>query len=246
MLLEPAIRFAPDLTVGALNARYEGAEPEDILHAGLRLYAGGIALVSSFGAESAVLLHMAAQINPHVPVLMVDTLMLFPQTLDYQQRLSGELGLTDVRRIGLSDAEARARDPYGAMHFSDPDGCCHMRKVEPLERALRHFAAHVSGRKRYQNGQRARMRVFEADAAGRIKINPLAGWEPRDISAYMDRHDLPRHPLVAQGYPSIGCVPCTSRVSEGEDPRAGRWRGSDKTECGIHLGVRERAERITQ
>ena len=244
MLLEPAIRFAPDLTVGALNARYEGAEPEDILHAGLRFYAGGIALVSSFGAESAVLLHMAAQINPHVPVLMIDTLMLFPQTLEYQQLLSAELGLTDVRRIGLSEAEVRARDPYGALHFSDPDACCEMRKVAPLERALSHFAAQVSGRKRYQNGQRAKMPVFEADTVGRIKINPLAAWDPERIAAYMGRHDLPRHPLVARGYPSIGCVPCTSRVAEGEDPRAGRWRGSDKTECGIHFGAPGRAERI--
>ncbi len=244
MLLEPAIRFAPDLTVDALNARYEGAAPEDILHAGLRFYAGGIALVSSFGAESAVLLHMAAQINPHVPVLMIDTLMLFPQTLEYQQTLSRELGLTDVRRIGLSNAQARAGDPYGALHFSDPDRCCHMRKVAPLERALSLFSAHVSGRKRFQSGVRAAMKVFEADAAGRIKINPLAAWGPQEIVGYMDRHDLPRHPLVDEGYPSIGCAPCTSRVDAGEDPRAGRWRGSDKTECGIHLGAQRRAERI--
>ncbi len=244
MLLEPAIRFAPDLGVEALNARYEGAAPEDILHAGLRLYAGGIALVSSFGAESAVLLHMAAQINPHVPVLMIDTLMLFPQTLEYQHRLSADLGLTDVRRIGLTAAQARQKDPFGALHLGDPDACCRMRKVEPLDRALGHFAAHISGRKRYQNGLRAKMSVFETDAAGRIRINPLAGWGPEQIAGYIDRHDLPRHPLVARGYPSIGCVPCTSRVGEGEDLRAGRWRGSDKTECGIHLGAQGRAERI--
>ncbi len=244
MRLDPSITFAPDLAVEALNARYEGAPAEDILHAGLRFYAGGIALVSSFGAESAVLLHMAAQINPHVPVLMIDTLMLFPQTLDYQLELSAHLGLTNVRRIGLSTEQARKADPFGALHLSDPDRCCAVRKVAPMELALGGFAAHVSGRKRFQAGTRTSMPVFEADAAGRIKINPLAKWRAADLGAYMDRFDLPRHPLVAKGFPSIGCVPCTSRVGKGEDARAGRWRGQDKTECGIHFGAEQRPERI--
>lgn len=244
MRLEPGLAFAPDLTVEALNARYEGAPAEDILHAGLRFYAGGIAMVSSFGAESSVLLHMAAEINPHVPVLMIDTLMLFPQTLDYQLALSTHLGLTDVRRIGLVADQARQADPYGALHLSDPDRCCHLRKVAPLEQVLGGFAAHVSGRKRFQAGTRAAMPVFEADTAGRIKINPLAKWQAADLAAYMDRFDLPRHPLVAKGFLSIGCVPCTSRVAKGEDARAGRWRGQDKTECGIHFGTEGRAERI--
>ncbi|MEM8871672.1 MAG: phosphoadenylyl-sulfate reductase [Pseudomonadota bacterium] len=244
MRLEPGIGFTPDLAVDALNARYTGAPAEDILHAGLRFFAGGVALVSSFGAESAVLLHLAAQINPHVPVLMIDTLMLFPQTLEYQQELAFHLGLTDVRRIGLSVAEARETDPYAALHLSDPDRCCAVRKVAPLERALSGFTAHVSGRKRFQAGTRAAMPVFEADHAGRVKINPLADWRPADISAYFERHALPRHPLVDQGFPSIGCVPCTSQVNPGEDTRAGRWRGQSKTECGIHFSTAGRAERI--
>lgn len=243
MRLEPAVTFAPDLAVAALNARYEGAPAEDVLHAGLRFYAGGIALVSSFGAESAVLLHMAAQINPHVPVLMIDTLMLFPQTLEYQLELSAHLGLTDVRRIGPGAEETRKADPYGALHLSNPDACCNLRKVAPLGRALGGFAAHVSGRKRFQSGTRAAMEVFETDAAGRIKINPLAAWDAKRLTAYMERHALPRHPLVARGYPSIGCVPCTSRVGEGEDARAGRWRGQDKVECGIHFGPTGQVER---
>ena len=243
MRLEPAIRFAPDLAVGALNTRYEGAPAEEVLHAALRFYAGGIGLVSSFGAESAVLLHMAAQINPHVPVLMIDTLMLFPETLRYQEELSAWLGLTDVRRISVPRAVRRERDPWGALHIADPDACCALRKVAPLEDALRGFSAHVSGRKRFQSGTRAAMKLFEADAAGRIKVNPLAAWGAAEIADYFAAHELPRHSLVARGYPSIGCVPCTSRVEDGEDPRAGRWRGSDKVECGIHFAAEGRVER---
>jgi len=234
----------PDLSVAALNARFEGAPAEDILHAGLRFYAGGIALVSSFGADAAVLLHMAAQINPHVPVLFIDTLMLFPQTLEYQTKLAGNLGLTDVRRIGHTRESLRTRDPMGALHLTDPDACCHMRKVEPLEQALSLFQAQISGRKRFQSASRAQMPVFESDAKGRIKINPLARWTAKDLATYRTRHDLPAHPLMDKGYPSIGCVPCTSKVAAGEDPRAGRWRGQTKSECGIHFSA-EGAERIS-
>lgn len=243
MRLDRSVDFAPDLSVDALNTRYEGAPAQDILHAGLRFWAGGVALVSSFGADAAVLLHMTSQINPHVPVLFIDTAMLFPQTLEYQTALAAELGLTDVRRIGLGRETLRARDPMGALHLTDTDSCCRMRKVEPLEETLNLFSAHVSGRKRFQSTVRANMKVFETDAAGRVRISPLAGWSAADLAKHRDRHDLPAHPLVERGYPSIGCVPCTSRVAPGEDLRAGRWRGQNKTECGIHLGA-GRAERI--
>lgn len=245
MLLERAVRFSPDLAVGALNARYEGAPAEDVLHAALRLYAGRIAVVSSFGAESAVLLHMAGTINPHVPVLLIDTGMLFPQTLAYCEALSARLGLTDLRRIGHDRETLKRRDPHGALHLADPDACCRIRKVEPLRRALAPFEAQISGRKRFQSGTRAEMPIFEADAAGRIRVNPLAAWSAAMLGAYMDRHDLPRHPLVETGYPSIGCIPCTSRVAADEDPRAGRWRGIAKTECGIHTGPDGRMERTS-
>ncbi|MEM8788634.1 MAG: phosphoadenylyl-sulfate reductase [Pseudomonadota bacterium] len=240
---EPAFAFNPDRSVAGLNARYDGARAEEILHAALRYHAGGIAVVSSFGADSAVLLHMAAQINPHVPVLMVDTLMLFPQTLDYQRNLAAHLGLTDVRVIRHDAETLRRRDRFGALHLSDPDACCALRKVEPLDRALAGFSAHISGRKRFQSGTRAAMPVFETDAEGRLKVNPLADWDTARIAAYLEDHALPRHPLVAEGFPSIGCVPCTTRVRPGEDPRAGRWRGSEKTECGIHFGPTGRVER---
>ncbi len=231
---EPRPGFAPDLSVGALNAQLRQASAEEALHAAFALHGDRVALVSSFGAESAVLLHMVAELRPETPVLLVDTEMLFPQTLAYQQDLTAYLGLTDVRRIAQSREDLKARDPYGALHLTDPDTCCAMRKVEPLQGALVGFDASISGRKRFQAGTRTAMDIFETDDEGRMKVNPLADWKTVDVALYMDRHELPRHPLVAEGYPSIGCMPCTSTVEDGEDPRAGRWRGTEKVECGIH------------
>ncbi len=245
MLHNPPGHFAADRRADSLTSHYSGATAEDVLHAGLRLFAGEIALVSSFGAESAVLLHMAAQINPHVPVLLVDTQMLFPETLAYQMALTDHLGLTDVRRIRPDAGDLGRKDRFDALHLSDTDACCDLRKVRPLARGLRYFNATISGRKRFQSGTRAAMSLFEADPSGRIKVNPLAEWAPEDLPAYAKKHDLPAHPLVKSGFLSIGCAPCTTPVGAGEDPRAGRWRGSDKIECGIHFGPNGVAERMT-
>lgn len=196
---------------------------------------GRIALVSSFGAESVVLLHLVSVLAPATPVLFIDTQMLFPETLAYQQELSGRLALSDVRVIRANPAARAAADPDGALHRANPDACCALRKTEPLERALAPFDAWITGRKRYQGATRAALDFFEAETDSRIKINPLAHWGREDIEDYIVNNRLPRHPLVAKGYPSIGCAPCTGPVAEGEDPRAGRWRGSEKTECGIHF-----------
>jgi phosphoadenosine phosphosulfate reductase len=190
---------------------------------------GRTALVSSFGAESVVLLHMVSEVDPATPVLFLDTEMLFPETLAYQEEVAETLGLTGIRRIGPA-----AGDPDGTLHRTDPDACCALRKTEPLERALEPFDAWITGRKRYQGGARRALPLVEPDG-GRLKINPLAAWSREDVGAYMGRHALPRHPLVAKGYPSIGCAPCTTPVSRGEDERAGRWRGTWKDECGIHF-----------
>ncbi|MEO1639276.1 MAG: phosphoadenylyl-sulfate reductase [Pseudomonadota bacterium] len=195
---------------------------------------GPVAMVSSFGAESVVLLHMIAQIDPPTPIIFLDTEMLFPETLTYQREVAAFLGLTDVRIVAPDRADVLAEDVDGILHLADTDACCDLRKTRPLETALQDFGGWITGRKQFQNGQRAQLPLFEKDGA-RIKINPLAQWSAEDLRAYMDAHDLPRHPLVAQGYPSIGCMPCTTRVREHEDPRAGRWRDSEKTECGIHL-----------
>ncbi len=196
---------------------------------------GKVALVSSFGAESVVLLHMVAQINPDTPVVFLDTEMLFPETLTYQREVAETLGLTNVQVIRPDRARVLERDVDGILHTFDTDACCALRKTEPLERALQGYGGWITGRKRVQGGTRVNLPIYEKDGGARVKINPLASWTPQMIADYMDTHDLPRHPLVARGFASIGCAPCTTKVAEGEDPRAGRWRGTDKTECGIHF-----------
>lgn len=236
-----------DETVAALNTltRHQGAVA--VLERALSDPAvGPIALVSSFGAESVALLHLLSVIDRSVPVIFLDTEMLFPETLAYQRELAERLRLSDLRIMRPAPASVAARDPDGTLHGTDPDACCALRKTEPLAEALDGFAAWITGRKRYQGGQRAELEFFEVEAAtGRIKVNPLARWRAEDVAEYMAENNLPRHPLVSKGYPSIGCAPCTTRVAPGEDPRAGRWRGAGKTECGIHFGpggvVRRRA-----
>jgi phosphoadenosine phosphosulfate reductase len=220
--------------VKALNERLRDAHPSEILRVALGEYGGRIALVSSFGAESAVLLHLAAQVDPTVPVLFLDTGMLFGQTLDYRQSLAKRLGLTDVRDLRPQFQELATGDPNADLHKTDTDACCHIRKVLPLDRALGDFGAWITGRKRFHGGDRLRLQVVET-ADGKIKFNPLANWGKAELDAYAAEHDLPAHPLVAFGYPSVGCWPCTQPVEDGEDVRAGRWAGSEKTECGIHV-----------
>ena len=197
--------------------------------------AGRVACVSSFGSESAVLLDMVASVDRGTPVIFLETGKLFPETLEYQRSLCAVLGLTDVR-IVRPDADDLARhDPDGRLHAVEPDLCCHIRKTEPLERALHGFAAWITGRKRFQGGARLALPTIEGDpATGMVKLNPLANWSADDLRHYRRLRQLPLHPLVVKGYPSIGCAPCTRPVGEGEDPRAGRWWGLDKTECGIH------------
>lgn len=224
-------------TVARLNATTWADDAAGLLDQVLnRGLVGRVAIVSSFGAESAVLLHLLAQVNRAAPVIFIDTQMLFAETLDYQADLASRFGLRDVRRISADELALRRTDPWGNLHQSEADSCCDLRKTRVLERALAGFDGWISGRKRHQAGTRAALELFEADdAQRRIKINPLAYWSAADIVAYFEAHDLPRHPLVARGYPSIGCAPCTSAVGAGEDARAGRWRGQDKEECGIHF-----------
>jgi phosphoadenosine phosphosulfate reductase len=218
----------------ALNAQLRDAHPREILRAALAEFSGHIALVSSFGAESAVLLHLAAQVDPSIPVLFLDTGMLFGQTLDYRRSLTKQLGLTDVRDLRPQFQDLAAGDPTATLYKTDTDACCHIRKVLPLDRAVAGFDAWITGRKRFHGGDRLRLQVVEA-AEGKLKFNPLANWGKAELDAYAAEHALPAHPLVAFGYPSVGCWPCTSPVEAGEDVRAGRWAGSDKTECGIHV-----------
>ncbi|MBA4047047.1 MAG: phosphoadenylyl-sulfate reductase [Sphingomonas sp.] len=241
--MRDVIDVAPRFTAAQaadLDARFAGQPAAQMLAAliGDRLV-GRVALVSSFGAEAAVLLHMVASIDASVPVIFLDTGKHFPETLAYRDALAATLGLTDLRSLTPDPADLAARDAGGERWSYDPDGCCELRKVRPLARALAGFDATISGRKGFQASTRAALPLVEidlSDAAGRLKINPLRDWVKADLDAYFEAHTLPRHPLEAEGYPSIGCAPCTSAVAEGEDARAGRWRGFAKVECGIHLG----------
>lgn len=219
-----------------LNDQTKGFTPLQVLEfAFQQAVTGRIGLVSSFGAESVVLLHMVALIDKNLPVLFLDTEMLFDETLVYQTDVARQLGLTNVRRIRPDLAEVSEIDPDQTLNKHDKGACCDLRKTRPLERALHEFDTWITGRKRFQSGTRAALENFEADGDQRIKVNPLAHWQPKDLGDYITAHDLPRHPMIARGFPSIGCAPCTSAVKEGESSRAGRWRDSDKTECGIHF-----------
>lgn len=234
-----------DERVADLNRRHANHSATKILeHSLTDPMIGKAALVSSFGAEAVVLLHMVSVIDRTTPVLFLDTEMLFPETLDYQREIADRLRL-NVEIIKPDRDVTFLQDPNNRMHAHKPDACCTIRKTEPLRRALEPFDAWITGRKRYQGGRRSDLAVFEADEADRVKINPLAHWSPENVRDYMVNNRLPRHPLVAKGYPSLGCAPCTTRVAEGEDLRAGRWRGKEKTECGIHF-ANGQAVRITE
>ena len=222
------------------NARYAGVDTATMLAELLTgKLSGRIAAVSSFGSESAVLLHMIAQVDRDVPVIFTNTQKMFGETLAYRDELAEQLGFTDLRVYRPDPRLLAEKDRTGLRWSYDPDGCCAIRKVEPLRRALAQFDAWISGRKGFQSATRAAVPLFEIDAdegrGGRLKINPLASWDKDRLNAYFTTHSLPRHPLEAEGYLSIGCAPCTSKVVDGEDPRAGRWRGWDKVECGIHV-----------
>lgn len=217
-----------------LERAFQGRTAAELLRLTIgQLFPGRVALVSSFGSESAVLLHLVSTIAADTPVLFLDTGKHFAGTLDYRSRLVAHLGLTDVRTVTPDPVRLVSMDAAGTLHKRNHDLCCHIRKVEPLDRALEGYDAWITGRKHFQTAGRRSLRLFE-EQDGRMKVNPLAAWTPAEIEAYIEVHDLPRHPLVEQGFLSIGCEPCTSRIDTGEAARAGRWRGSDKTECGIH------------
>ena len=226
--------FTPD-DAAAMDVRFQGVPAPEMLRTLLTGdLAGRVAAVSSFGAESAVLLHMIASIDRDVPVIFTNTQKMFGDTLAYRDELAERLGLTSLRVFRPDPRLLAAKDATRLRWSYDPDGCCDLRKVEPLRRALAPFDAWLSGRKGFQADTRRALPRFEEDD-GRLKINPLADWSKDRLNAYFAEHGLPRHPLEAQGFLSIGCSPCTSQVKPGEDPRAGRWRGWDKVECGIHL-----------
>lgn len=226
------------LDVEHAAARLEQAPAEDILRWAVTTLPR-FAVSSSFGADSAVLLHLVAQVDPDIPVLFLETGFHFAETLTFRRDLVARLGLRDVRDLRPELTVARqASEHGGGLYLRDPDTCCAIRKVAPLNTALREFDGWASGVRRDQTAERADTpiaQVVERNGQPLVKVSPLARWSAQDIEGYLDRHDLPRHPLADEGFPSIGCAPCTRRVTPHEDPRAGRWAGTAKTECGIHI-----------
>lgn len=217
-----------------LNGRFGASTPQDIIAVSARHFPGAVGAVSSFGADSAVLLRMIAEIDRALPVVFLDTGKHFGETTAYRDALAADLGLTDIRIVTPDEAALGRVDPAGDLHRSNTDACCDVRKVEPMARGVSPFAAWFTGRKRFQAATRAALPVFES-VGPRIRINPLARWTTADLADYMRRHGLRENPLVAYGYLSIGCFPCTRAVQPGEDARGGRWAGQAKVECGIHL-----------
>ncbi|MCV6600550.1 MAG: phosphoadenylyl-sulfate reductase [Cohaesibacter sp.] len=235
--LEAKVSQLSEDELAALNADFEGKSPQAILQwlSDHQDRTGGpVPLVSSFGADSVVLLHLMSEINAGYPILFVDTRKHFDETLAYRDQIETQFGLTNLRSISPDPAKLKAADPFGALWMRDADACCDMRKTVPLDLAMDGYVGWITGRKRYQTAERATMAIFEHDK-GKLKVNPLANWLAKDVADYVSNHSLPGHPLIPKGFLSIGCAPCTSPVKEGEDARAGRWKGQDKTECGLHV-----------
>lgn len=240
MAFETETPETPKDRLARLNGELRQASAQDILRAAIsREWPGELTYVSSFGAESVVMLSLIAEVDPSLPVIFIDTGMHFPQTLDYKDEVIARLGLTGVREITPNETERKVLDPKNMLWKADADACCALRKVRPLEPALEGFGAWITGRKRFHGGARMSLPVFEF-ADGRYKVNPLASWTQADVDAYLKEKDLPRHPLVSQGYPSIGCWPCTKPAADPNDPRSGRWAGQEKSECGLHVDRNER------
>jgi phosphoadenosine phosphosulfate reductase len=229
----------PEQRVARLNAELRGKSAQEIIRAASREFGRKITYVSSFGAESAAMLSLIAEADPGMPSVFIDTGMHFHQTLQYRDTLRNFLKLTDIRNVLPVAEEVKVADPKGVLNKTDPDACCEVRKVRPLEPALKGFEAWITGRKRFHGGGRTNLPVVEY-SEGRFKVNPLVEWTHEDVESYFDSRQLPRHPMVAEGYPSIGCWPCTVRPEDPNDIRSGRWVGFKKEECGLHLERKDR------
>ena len=234
-MLKKTIQFPlSEQVVAELNEAFADATPLDVLSWLASATGGKVPLVSSFGADSVVLLKMIAEIDPDYPVLFIDTGKHFLDTLHYRDQLKDHFGLSNLHSITPDAESLKEKDPFGALWISNTDACCDLRKTVPLDNAMQSFDGWITGRKRYQTNERSKLEVFEVDK-GKLKVNPLASWAAKDVADFVKAHSLPGHPLVPKGFLSIGCAPCTSPVEEGSDPRAGRWKDSEKSECGLHI-----------
>jgi phosphoadenosine phosphosulfate reductase len=219
------------------NARLESATPEERLAFAVEHFGEDLLFTSSFGAQAGVLLHLWSVVAKHLPVVFIDTGFLFPETLRHRDDLVTRLGLT-LRIVRPDIAHDAFVARYGdAIQRNDPDFCCGVNKVAPIAPLRESARAWVSGLRRDQSKTRANVGILEQDGH-LVRVHPIADLGKADVAAYLARHDIPEHPLVARRYLSIGCAPCTRAVAEGEDERAGRWAWSNKTECGLHASRR--------
>ncbi len=228
-----------DLDIAALNGCLADRPAADILAWAWETLGPAVVVSSSFQTQSLPLLHLVSLVCPSMPIIFIDTGFHFPETLAFRDDLARRYGL-NIRVVGPQIEQAELFRRYGeGLYRQDPDLCCHLNKVEPMQRALAGQRGWISGVRHDQTANRARLRILEPQPDGPLKVHPLLGWTKADLWTYINRHDLPAHPLLAQGYPSIGCAPCTRPVAAGEDERAGRWTGTGKTECGLHLNPAE-------
>ena len=218
-----------------ISEEFEAAPPEAVLRWAIKEFGPDVALATGFGAEGCVLVAMLAEINRDARIFYLDTDVLFPETYALRDRLEARYGVRFERRATRLSLNAQAAEHGERLWERRPDLCCQLRKIEPLKEMLSGLRGWITAIRREQSPARATAGVVERDAKfGLIKINPLARWTSREVWNYIARYDVPYNPLHDHGYPSIGCAPCTSPVQIGEDTRAGRWRGTQKTECGLH------------
>lgn len=226
---------ATDEELKLIAAEFEGAPPEAVLRWAVEEFGPDVALATGFGAEGCVLVAMLSQINQGTRIFYLDTDLLFPETYALRDQLEARYGVRFERRAARLSLSAQAEEYGERLWERQPDLCCYLRKVEPLKEMLRGLRAWVTAIRRDQSPARAGVCVIERDPKfGLVKINPLAAWSTREVWKYIMKYDVPYNPLHNHGYTSIGCAPCTTPVEIGEDPRAGRWRGKRKTECGLH------------
>lgn len=217
----------------------EGSHPADVLAWAAEQYAGRITLATSFGVEDCVLIAMAAERGLKLQYFTLDTGVLFPETYELWRKVEARYGVKVHGVLPALSLEQQAAAHGDALWAREPSRCCNLRKVEPLKKHLSGYAAWITAIRREQSKDRANAAVVEQDARfGLVKVNPLVAWTNKDVWKWVHAHDVPYNPLHDRGYPSIGCTHCTSPVKPGEDPRAGRWRGTEKTECGLHVEVK--------
>ena len=237
------IELSPEL-IKQMNDRFEKAHPKEILSWAADIFGDRVAAASSFQTQSIPLLHIISQTTPSLDVLFLDTGFHFPETLVYRDKLIKEMRL-NVRVIKPTIEREQFLSNYGELYRSDPDLCCYYNKVLPMQKALAEYDAWVSGIRRDQTKERQNTPIIMLDTDGKYKINPLVNWTSQDIKLYRRNYNLPEHPLLEQGYTSIGCAPCTRPVRIGEDERSGRWAGQAKTECGLHIPKDELSKTAT-